>query len=517
MADWWDDFTTKAGNMLIGPQTFGAMMPMPTDPDQRQALIANGLMTLGSAISEDAVTRRPVMASIGQGMRDLQRQDQERAQQQMQQMLWAGKMGEMQRRNQTLDALSRIKAAPGWSDEAWQAFVTTDPGEAFKVYAAGVREGQFQSGVGAPAWLPGGSTGGDGSGPPGSSPYEARVSGVESPDGRDNMKGSGATGYYQFMPATAHAYAQRTGWGNGMSRDQVVAAMKADPAKQQELMRLYTADSDATLKAGGMPVNDATRYALHWFGPGGGMSQLRADPNTPTAQWVGSVRWDGGTSPATVIAQNDLGEYPTVGALQAEIGRRMGGGITARTADVTAPNPQAPATPGPVQPVQYTQDFTSVDPSGGAIRIAPGATPAPQQQQAQPPAAPARSQPPQIDYRNDPVVQQAVRMRQTARTQQELDAADKLGAERVATLQREAQQRADRPERQQMREFEDGVYIVDFDTGVKRPTFSEQQQIKKGDRARNPQTGQEILWDGNQWLDVQTLKPPVAPQPMPTR
>jgi len=26
MADWWDTFSTRAGNMLIGPQTFGAMI-----------------------------------------------------------------------------------------------------------------------------------------------------------------------------------------------------------------------------------------------------------------------------------------------------------------------------------------------------------------------------------------------------------------------------------------------------------------------------------------------------------
>jgi len=51
MADWWDTFTMRAGNMLIGPQMFGAMMPMLTDPDQRQG----------------AQTRQPIMASSGQG------------------------------------------------------------------------------------------------------------------------------------------------------------------------------------------------------------------------------------------------------------------------------------------------------------------------------------------------------------------------------------------------------------------------------------------------------------------
>lgn len=57
MAGWWDTFSTRAGNMLIGPQTFGAMMPMPTDSDQRQG----------------AQTRQPIMALSGQGSQAMRR------------------------------------------------------------------------------------------------------------------------------------------------------------------------------------------------------------------------------------------------------------------------------------------------------------------------------------------------------------------------------------------------------------------------------------------------------------
>lgn len=178
--------------------------------------------------------------------------------------------------------------------------------------------------------------------------YEARVQAVESPNGATNPQ-SGAAGFYQFMPKTAHGLAQQTQWGRGLSQDQVLAAIQADRAKQDELMKLYTAQSDSTLTGAGLPANDANRYALHWFGPGGGPSLLRADPAMPTADWVRSVRWDG-ASPDAVISQNRLDRFKTVGELRAHIEKSMGGAPQAAAAAPPAAPQMAPGTPTPFNP-----------------------------------------------------------------------------------------------------------------------------------------------------------------------
>lgn len=158
------------------------------------------------------------------------------------------------------------------------------------------------------------------------SDYAARISRVEGVTSDATNPYTGAAGYYQFMPDTAYGLAQRTAWGRGLSRAQVMAAIKADPAKQDELLSLYNGFSTGALKQAGIPVSDANMYALHAFGPAGGVSLLRADPNTPVADWVRSVRWDNGATPDQVIAQNGLGKYRTVGDLRRGfIEARIGG------------------------------------------------------------------------------------------------------------------------------------------------------------------------------------------------
>ena len=99
--------------------------------------------------------------------------------------------------------------------------------------------------------------------------YYGRVSSTESPNGATNPQ-SGAIGFFQFMPRTAIALAKQTQWGAGMQPEQIVAALRSDPAKQRDLMVLYTQQSEAALTQAGIPVNDMTRFALHAFGPAGG-------------------------------------------------------------------------------------------------------------------------------------------------------------------------------------------------------------------------------------------------------
>lgn len=160
------------------------------------------------------------------------------------------------------------------------------------------------------------------------SDYAARIARTEfgaSPRGTTNPD-TGAGTEYQFMPATAYGLAQRTAWGRGLSPPQVMAAIQADDAKRDEILGLYNQVSTSVLGRAGIPASDANMFALHAFGPAGGLSLLRADPATPVADWVRSVRWDNGATPEQVIAQNGLGKYRTVGDLRRGfIEARIGG------------------------------------------------------------------------------------------------------------------------------------------------------------------------------------------------
>lgn len=205
---------------------------------------------------------------------------------------------------------------------------------------------------GRPPMPSGGPASGSGA-PPGS--YPDRASGTESPNGATNPQ-TGAIGFFQFMPRTAIGLAKQTDWGASLTPDQIVTALKTDPAKQRDLMQRYTAISDATLTQAGMPVNDVNRFALHAFGPSGGMALLRAPDNMPMAQWVRSVNW-GEATPDQVVAQNGLAKYQTVGQLKQDfIARRIGGGGQPPVAPQGAPQappaaalpPQAPTAAPPV-------------------------------------------------------------------------------------------------------------------------------------------------------------------------
>ncbi len=223
--------------------------------------------------------------------------------------------------------------------------------------------------------------------PSGAAPgsYDDRVSRTESPNGATNPQ-SGATGYFQIMPRTAVALAKATDWGASLQPDQIIAALKTDPAKQRDLMQRYTAQSDATLTQAGIPVNDVTRFALHAFGPSGGVSLLKAPDNMPVSQWVQSVQW-GDATPQQVIDQNGLAKYQTVGQLKQDfIARRIGGGQAAPGAQpappVAAPPGQPPVASPPspalsAAPVALGQG-AGIDDSGGDPRgMSPGFGPPP--------------------------------------------------------------------------------------------------------------------------------------------
>lgn len=177
--------------------------------------------------------------------------------------------------------------------------------------------------------------------------YYGKVEGAESPTGVDNTAGSGAYSRFQFMPDTANAYAGKLPWGQGLAPDAIKAAITSDPAKARQVAELYTADSDTALRGSGLPVTDSNRFALHRFGPAGGVSLLNAKADTPVADWVRSVQWGNGISPDAVIKQNGLDKFVNVGDLRSRfIGQPMHGSASNPTpAHVAGVEAMVPATP----------------------------------------------------------------------------------------------------------------------------------------------------------------------------
>lgn len=486
---WWDDLGTNIGNALIGPQTFGSLMPTP--PEQRGAMITNALLSLGGTLSQAGRQGIGPVEALGQGFQNLQTQGAARGQQQLQSMLLMGKIGEQQKRNQTLETLSKTKAPEGWSDDAWKAFVASDPGEAFKVYAASIKQAQDRAAIGGMGDFPGmGGPSGTSAGRPTGAiaptgdPVLDRISGNESGGRMITNPTSGATGAFQFMPATWRGLMQSNP-NAGLTVDGI-----NDPNQQAIAARLFKGQID---KAFGGQATPGQAY-LGWFlGPQGAVSLSMMPRNTPIND--GLTRIFGADMAQKVIQQNAglLRGVQTTGDLIAGMDRRMGGGqiqpapmpeVRLPSLGTPAPMPQ-PNFPNPAGP--------NAQPAPMPNMAAPGGRPQTPTQPVQFTPQQGASQPqqsPPADYRSDPVVQEAHQAFRQAQARGDVKGAQEArskAAERIATLQQQAQTRADRPERRQMREFEDGVYIVDLDTGDKR---------RIGDRPTPRGEGREFTEEG---------------------
>lgn len=424
---WWDDITTRMGDALVQPQNpWGQMMPTP--PGDRRQMISNALITLGGNLAAGGQAGQPFMASLNQGFQNLAEQGTRRGYQQLQGYMLGSKIQEAQRQNQTREALKKntaLLSSMGLTPELVDMLPADQLGKLWVESARDMRTtralggGDTSSTTAAPTAIsPSGNLSAGGGGE--LDPYHRRVATVESPTGAPNMLGSGASGYFGFMPQTAAHYANKTTWGKGMTPQQAIAAINEEVKtypigtigpKQRELMTLITADHDASLGKAGLPVSDANRYATHWFGPGGGPALLRADPNMKVGDWVKSVNW--GFSPDLVLKQNNLNPDMKVGDLQGLIRAKMGGGgVTIppmQTAGVTQPNPG----PSPVPSYGPTMAIP-----GGPPQIAPapaaGPSPGPQAQATQPVQYPqtAPAAAPRPDYQNDPEIQSLQRTRQ---------------------------------------------------------------------------------------------------------
>lgn len=127
---------------------------------------------------------------------------------------------------------------------------------------------------------------------------------------------STASGPGQFLDSTWLATLQRfrPDLTAGKTTSQLLA-LKSDPDLNRQMTQAYAGQNAQILSQNGLPVTPGTTYLAHFAGPGGAVSVLKADPQTP----VSSV-----LSPGAVAANPFLSGM-TVADLRNWADRKMGG------------------------------------------------------------------------------------------------------------------------------------------------------------------------------------------------
>lgn len=257
---------------------------------------------------------------------------------------------------------------------------------------AGLYGGGAGFGVGGPVGAPGGGSapvGGvpsflDSSGP--SSNYLAGLFKRESNNNPNAQAStSGARGLGQFIPSTWNATARQhpelglTPVGPGTDG-------RTDPQQMIAASKALTSDNEGILSKSGLPVNDATRYALHFLGAGGGprlVAGTLRNPDAPAASYA---------DPKAVAANRNVffnrdGSPKSAGQVMQDFGRSFGMGGGGQGA-------QAPVAPvAPIRTASADPDFMPSTPSPLSRPLAPVQGLNPGRPQA--PAAPAQ-QPVQV-------------------------------------------------------------------------------------------------------------------------
>lgn len=173
--------------------------------------------------------------------------------------------------------------------------------------------------------------------------YAAKVQKFESGGKADAVNpDTNATGLYQFIDSTwlSQVAKHAPDAVAGKSRDQILA-LRSDPEVAKRVFDGFTKDNEVALAAAGVPVNDMARYMAHWFGAGGAAQILKADPNTPIAQFLPTSKSPTGKSWA---AANGI-EGKTVGEVIAIADKRMGGGGNVQVASLGGTATDASGTP----------------------------------------------------------------------------------------------------------------------------------------------------------------------------
>lgn len=106
--------------------------------------------------------------------------------------------------------------------------------------------------------------------------YWPMLSKIESAD-RPYIKAStsSASGLYQFIRATWIGEGGR--WGSDMSK--AFGGLMPTPEEQLARAKTFTAKSAAYLRGKGIPINRASLYAAHFFGPQTAAKVIGADVN----------------------------------------------------------------------------------------------------------------------------------------------------------------------------------------------------------------------------------------------
>lgn len=145
--------------------------------------------------------------------------------------------------------------------------------------------------------------------------YVDRVIGAESggnPNARNPM--SSATGAGQFIDSTWLSLMQDHPAAAGKAPAEILS-MRADPNLSREMVAKYAQQNGQALGGQGLPVNDATQYLAHWFGPQGAAIILKAPAGTPMSAVM----------PAEVMKANpNIANLTTDGVLGL-VNQKMGG------------------------------------------------------------------------------------------------------------------------------------------------------------------------------------------------
>jgi hypothetical protein len=142
---------------------------------------------------------------------------------------------------------------------------------------------------------------------------------------------STASGPGQFLDSTWLATLQRfrPDLTAGKTTDQLLA-LKNNPDLNRQMTQAYAGQNAQILSQNGLPTTPGNLYLSHFAGPGGAVSVLKADPNTPASSVL---------SPGAVAANPFLSGM-TVGDLRNWADRKMGGTPSASSSGVVGgPNP----------------------------------------------------------------------------------------------------------------------------------------------------------------------------------
>ena len=115
---------------------------------------------------------------------------------------------------------------------------------------------------------------------------------------------SSASGLYQFIRATWIGEGGR--WGSDMS--QAFGGLKPSVEEQLARAKTFTAKNATTLRAKGIPINKASLYAAHFFGPGTAAKVIAADVNERADLLAGQAATDANPS---ILRGKTVGQFLT--------------------------------------------------------------------------------------------------------------------------------------------------------------------------------------------------------------